>query len=118
MTIPAIGKFEISVIDSKNTFFVLDAPGAEGYVIGRSDSKSNYIPDIDLNDSDGLEKGVSRRHAVLVHSQGSISVIDLASVNGTFLNDSRLEPHKPYELHAGDELILGTLPLIFHPKPE
>lgn len=118
MDIPATGKIEVSIKDHKNTVLVLDAPQVEGYILGRSDSTSNYQPDIDLFTSQGLEKGVSRRHAALVRTRNTISVIDLGSINGTFLNDSRLEPHKPYTLQVGDELLLGTLALIFHPKPE
>lgn len=113
MGISEKGRIEFTIHATQMTRLVIDTPQTEGYVIGRSDSKSNYIPDIDLVGFDGLEKGVSRRHAALVHTKDSISVIDLGAVNGTFLNDSRLEPHKPYALSSGDRLRLGTLLLTF-----
>lgn len=81
----------------------------DGFVIGRSDSRSSFIPDIDLADFKALEKGVSRRHAALVRYQEKLHLIDLASINGTFLNSKRLKPDIPYMLTSGDQLGFGDL---------
>jgi pSer/pThr/pTyr-binding forkhead associated (FHA) protein len=75
------------------------------------DDNSAYVPDIDLASFAALDKGVSRRHAALVAYRDAVHVVDLASVNGTFINQERLAPDKPYPLHEGDELRLGTLNL-------
>jgi len=38
-----------------------------------------------------------------------LSIIDLDSSNGTFLNEDTLEPHEPYQLRDGDDLQMGNL---------
>jgi len=108
--IPSVGQFEI-VADK--SLFRIDAPAAEGYILGRSDGNSTYRPDIDLVACNALEKGVSRRHAALVRYEGLIHILDLNSVNGTFLNGDRLQPDVPYPLHHDDDLRLGTLKIAF-----
>jgi pSer/pThr/pTyr-binding forkhead associated (FHA) protein len=35
--------------------------------------------------------------------------MDLSSTNGTWLNDERLIPHKPYPLTSGSQLRLGRM---------
>lgn len=81
----------------------------DGFVLGRSDSRSSFIPDIDLADFKALEKGVSRRHAVIIHYQENPHILDLSSINGTFLNGKRLKPDNPYMISSGDQLGLGDL---------
>jgi len=89
----------------------IDLSGTDGYVIGRSDARSTFIPDVDLVIYSALERGVSRRHATFVRNQGTLHVIDLNSVNGTFINGNRLQADVPYPLHNGDLLKLGDLSL-------
>ncbi len=81
----------------------------DGFVLGRSDSRSSFITDIDLAEFKALEKGVSRRHAALVRYQEKLHLVDLASINGTFLNGKRLKPDIPYMLTSGDQLGFGDL---------
>jgi hypothetical protein len=77
-------------------------------ILGRGD-----LPDlIDLTGYNAMQHGVSRRHCVLQPEGGHLTVTDLDSSNGTYLNDQRLVPHQPYFLTDGDRLILGTLHLI------
>ena len=108
--IPAAGALEIEVLSDggSQARFQFGAPGVEGYIIGRTDNKSSFTPDIDLTAYNALQKGLSRRHAALVRSQGMVHVLDLSSVNGTFLNGQRLAPEVPYPIHAGDKLRLGN----------
>jgi pSer/pThr/pTyr-binding forkhead associated (FHA) protein len=105
----AVGVLEIRVAGSSQPSFKIDAPAVEGYIIGRSDSNSSYVPDIDLATFDALDKGVSRRHAALVRYRGVVHVVDLSSVNGTFLNGERLLPEVPYAIKAGDQLSVANL---------
>jgi pSer/pThr/pTyr-binding forkhead associated (FHA) protein len=49
---------------------------------------------------------------VLVRYRGALHVIDLSSVNGTFLNGKRLLPDVPYPVNSGDQLSLANLNLI------
>ncbi len=86
----------------------IDAPVVEGYIIGRSDAALHYTPDIDLSDYDP-EAAVSRRHAALISYRGVPHVIDLNSVNGTYLNGKRLPPDQPFPLEQFNRLRLGML---------
>jgi hypothetical protein len=85
-------------------------PGAE-FVIGRHDSASGITPDLDLTAYGALEKGVSRLHAALRRGEDVLSIVDLDSANGTYLNGQRLAAHQPRLLRDGDEIRLGKLVL-------
>ena len=91
--------------------FTFTAPGVEGYVIGRSDAGSSYVPDVDLAPYNAQRYGISRRHAAIVQNAGIVHVIDLGSMNGTFVNHKRLSPQIPVPLKEGDHLSLANLPL-------
>jgi pSer/pThr/pTyr-binding forkhead associated (FHA) protein len=106
------GYFTVEIVDPQVTVQQIAAPGITGYVLGRSDPRSSYRPDIDLADFKALELGVSRRHAALVNHEDSVYILDLDSVNGTFLNGERLQPDKPYPLYQDTELRLGSLNLL------
>ena len=110
--IPAIGKIYLHLNESTQEGVYVDLSGTEGFVLGRSDAKSSYVPDVDLASFRALDKGVSRRHAALVRYQGKLHIVDLSSVNGTFLNGNRLTPEMPYPLNAEDRLTLGELALV------
>jgi pSer/pThr/pTyr-binding forkhead associated (FHA) protein len=105
------GHYELRLGESGQVIQQFASPGAEGYVIGRADDRGVYIPDIDLAAFAALDKGVSRRHAALVAYRDGLHVVDLDSVNGTFINQERLTPNKAYPLHEGDDLRVGTLNL-------
>jgi DNA-binding winged helix-turn-helix (wHTH) protein len=55
--------------------------------------------------------GVSRRHARIVVTDDGATIEDLASKNGTFVGERRLEGPTP--LHDGDRLSLGRQLLVF-----
>jgi len=107
----ATGHFEVKIADSQQVVGQYVMPGIEGYILGRSDAENSYAPDIDLKGYRALESGVSRRHAVLLNFRNTLHLMDLGSVNGTHLNGERLQPDKPYSLHEGDEIRLGSLNL-------
>ncbi len=68
-------------------------------------------PPIDLAAFEGLEHGVSRRHAMLRRFGPDVTIVDLGSTNGTWLNGIRIQPHQPVTLRDGDRLLLARLPL-------
>jgi pSer/pThr/pTyr-binding forkhead associated (FHA) protein len=86
---------------------VLD-PG-ERTTIGRTDLRRPERPDIDLTAYGGMEKGVSRIHAAVERNGNVLTLIDLNSSNGTYLNGHRLQPDRPYPLREGDEVQLGKM---------
>jgi len=54
---------------------------------------------------------VSRHHAVFTRTaSGRITVRDLNSLNGTYVNGARVEETS---LHSGDEIQIGKYKLIF-----
>ncbi len=78
-------------------------------IIGRSDFNANIYPELDLTPYGGREKGVSRQHAAILAGVDRLVIVDLGSTNGTFINEQRLEPQKPYRLRHGDTLRVGEI---------
>ena len=89
----------------------IELPLSKEIVIGRLDATHAVFPDVDLTNEQGAEKGVSRRHARISRRHDQVFIEDLNSLNGTFLNATRLVPELPYPLKAGDQLQLGKLVL-------
>ena len=52
-------------------------------------------------------EAVSRQHCALTVKESQISVRDLGSRNGTFVNGKQIEGDQP--LHSGDKLVIGPL---------
>lgn len=63
-----------------------------------------------LSVSDGFfdSRVLSRSHAELRRDGRQLLLRDLGSSNGSFLNGTRLEPHRDYALVVGDRIDLGT----------
>lgn len=95
-------------IEGQNADIKVD-PSKKALVIGRRDSVTRSVPDIDFEDFDGYRLGVSRRHAVLTLQTEELVIQDYGSANGTFLNGVRLPAHRAHKLHDGDEIRLGRL---------
>jgi len=114
----AKGKISLVVLaegDTKpgaDSDFEVAAPGVEGYIIGRSDNATEYVPDIDLSPHGAQQLGISRRHAALVRHDELVHVVDLGSMNGTFVNGKQISPTVAYALNDGDQLSLGNLNMI------
>lgn len=77
--------------------------------IGRSNSPTGEAPDIDLNQYNALEMGVSRHHATIIVEDDAVKVKDSGSTNATYLNGQKLIAHQTRILRDGDELRLGKL---------
>lgn len=89
----------------------LDVPDKDEVVIGREDPVSEVFPDVDLSGLDGMEKGVSRKHAIIHKSAGGFTLEDLESTNGTYVNKKRIKAHEPQTIKPGDEVRFGKLVL-------
>jgi hypothetical protein len=79
-------------------------------IIGRSEG-STMKPDIDLSPHNAADSGVSRLHVALQYNAKNslLSVSDMKSANGTFINGQKLYPQEVRVLRDGDELRLGRL---------
>jgi pSer/pThr/pTyr-binding forkhead associated (FHA) protein len=72
----------------------------ERVTIGRSPDADVFLDDVT----------VSRDHAVLVHRGGAWFLDDSGSLNGTYVNRSRIDSHR---LEDGDELQVGKYKLTY-----
>jgi hypothetical protein len=76
--------------------------------IGRHSASRGIEPEIDLTGPPS-DPGISRLHAVLIAApDGSWSVLDPGSANGTLLNGAELRQDEPVPLHDGDRINLGA----------
>ncbi|HEY5731091.1 MAG TPA: FHA domain-containing protein [Anaerolineales bacterium] len=80
------------------------------FVIGRTLIPTSE-PMLDLSDFDGFKLGLSRRHAMIRKTTTEYEIIDLASTNGTWLNEEKLTPYAPYPLPSGSRLFLSRIRL-------
>ena len=94
----------------------IELPLSKEIILGRLDPSRAIFPDIDLSREGGIDKGVSRRHARISKREGQVFIEDMNSLNGTFLNATRLVPELPYPLKDGDQVQLGKLILTVHLK--
>ena len=77
--------------------------------IGRADDKA---VDLDLEDQEPPDRiWSSRQHAVIAFESGSMTIEDLNSTNGTYLNRTRIEPGKKIPLSVSDVIQIGTVQL-------
>ena len=86
-------------------------------LVGRWDPETGSFPEVDL-DADDPEAKISRKHALIRIADGKITIEDIGSLNGTYVNrQPRLSPGTPAELKTGDEVIIGKtfLKLIVEP---
>lgn len=88
---------------------VLQVQVKEQMIVGRSDQAKGTRPEIDLDPFNGYYLGVSRAHAMISALNSRVSIRDINSANGTFLNGGRLEPGHEYKLHHGDQISFGKL---------
>jgi hypothetical protein len=84
--------------------------GGTRSLIGRQSRSRGFFPDIDLS-AVPEDRGVSRTHAMLDHpADGSLTITDLGSTNGTWLDDDErpLARGVAVELHDGTRIYVGS----------
>lgn len=77
--------------------------------VGRADEDTGFMPELDLTEFDAATHGVSRLHAFLQLTNQGITLVDLDSTNGTYLNNYRLAANQHFLLNNGDEVLFGDL---------
>lgn len=90
----------------------LDNFGKSELLVGRFDARTGRYPDIELSDEPGGNT-VSRAHAVLHQRDAVWYVTHLAADNIAVLQDTPLVVQRPYRLQNDNELVLGSVRLIF-----
>ena len=80
-------------------------------LLGRPDAHHNIIPEIDLTEYGGYNLGISRRHALIRTVNNRVTIEDLGSANGTFINEHALESGKEYRIRDRDIIRLGHMRL-------
>jgi pSer/pThr/pTyr-binding forkhead associated (FHA) protein len=78
-------------------------------VLGRADLSQPNAFRFDTTMYGGLERGVSREHAVLRLKEGKLTITDLKSANGTTVNMKPLKANEPWPIYNGDTVTLGNL---------
>jgi CRP-like cAMP-binding protein len=82
-------------------------------LIGRYDSVTGMSPEIDLTHED-QSRNISRRHArVVIKDEKFYVAEEIGTMNGTYLNGTKLANGVLTPIGDGDELMLCRLPLTF-----
>lgn len=98
---------------SGNTFPVFKSDA----LLGRFDSVTGSRPEIDLTNED-QSRNISRRHARLVIKDGRFFIAEeIGTMNGTYLNGTKLANGVLTPIADGDELMLCRLGLTFKTNP-
>ena len=80
----------------------------DSYTIGRSEASDLRIPDTTI----------SGRHCLISkNADGTYSIKDVGSTNGTTLNNEALAADKTVALKNGDILVLGSVEVMYDQKP-
>jgi len=88
------------------------------FSLGRVAEGQPIMPDIDLTPYKAYENGVSRLHAILKLVNEQVTILDLGSSNGTYVNGNRLVPSVERPLDHGDMILLGKLKIQILFSPE
>eukprot|EP00929_Paragymnodinium_shiwhaense_P062079 TRINITY_DN3099_c0_g1_i1.p1 TRINITY_DN3099_c0_g1~~TRINITY_DN3099_c0_g1_i1.p1 ORF type:complete len:469 (+),score=85.81 TRINITY_DN3099_c0_g1_i1:82-1407(+) len=85
------------------------ASGAKPHVSREVSTKASYQLGRELADIPLHAKSASRVHAMVIHDKdGKTYVVDLRSLNGTYLHRHRLEPFEPYPWQEDDVFLFGA----------
>ncbi|HEV3116037.1 MAG TPA: FHA domain-containing protein [Gemmataceae bacterium] len=75
--------------------------------IGRADEKP---VDVDLEEQEAPDRvWSSRQHALITFEEGNLAIEDLNSMNGTFVNRTRVHPGQKRPLQVNDVIQVGTV---------
>lgn len=109
-------------VDARDEIYRLVADGGveEFYLnreaetlVGRIDPVTGIRPDVDLTNLDG-PRSVSRRHAKIIREGGEFKVVEeIGTMNGTFVNGTRIATGAPTALRDGDRLRFGLVDVTF-----
>jgi hypothetical protein len=92
---------------------VLNLPDQDEFTIGRYVEGQVITPDVDLNQFEAFDMGISRLHATIRidGKKNKFHVIDLGSANGSSINGYEIPANSEVPLNHGDVLSLGKFNL-------
>jgi hypothetical protein len=99
-------------VDPHSPFILGREPGGKKediFSTQQIDPHTESLRVLDLTGAGAAMAGVSRKHARIACSQRLLTVTDLGSKNGTFINGKRLREGTPRILRDADKLQLGKL---------
>lgn len=76
----------------------------ETFVLGKSDQKADYAIE---------SKSVSRAHLSIIHRNGQFFAMDMSSLNGSYVNDVKLNPQEEVAIKNEDVIKLADVELVF-----
>lgn len=115
MISPTTARLSLHLVESGQ---ILPLAERSEFSLGRVAEGQPIMPDIDLTPFKAYENGVSRLHAILKLVNDQVTILDLGSSNGTYVNGNRLVPSVERPLNHGDMIHLGKLKLqiLFGPE--
>ena len=103
-----MGTTESTTDTAEQAPFLIDPTGREHRLTGETITIGRAVE----NEIVITSKRVSREHARVRREGWRVMLEDLASTNGTYLNDERVLA--PVALHDGDRIKIGNVVLVFH----
>ena len=104
MTSTLRARIMVHVIDNGKLIPVTDKTE---FTVGRASEGQPITPDVDLSEFNAFDFGVSRLHIVVRLKEEKLSIMDLGSSNGTFINSIRVPVNSEQSISSGDVVSLG-----------
>jgi hypothetical protein len=117
---PVVEHIEDRAVDNTNSWITIHLqesgqllPLSERteFTLGRVVQDQPVMPDVDFSAYNAYENGVSRLHAVLKRDGNNVSIMDIGSSNGTYLNGKKIAANIAFPIRHGDLISLGKLKL-------
>ncbi len=90
--------------------YCVEIPYRARRVIGRASRRQADIPVV-------VCRLINTRHAQISNDEDGWSILDLKSLNGTFVNGRRVSSEAPTIIHTGDEIRLANLLFVVRDLP-
>jgi pSer/pThr/pTyr-binding forkhead associated (FHA) protein len=99
----------VAAVDGQEFFLNRDGETT----VGRVDPVTGIRPDVDLAALD-TQRSVSRRHSKIICEAGEFRVVEeIGTMNGTFVNGTRIVTGHPVTIKDGDRTRFGLVDLTF-----
>jgi pSer/pThr/pTyr-binding forkhead associated (FHA) protein len=104
MTSTLRARIMVHIIDNGKLIPVTDKTE---FTVGRASEGQPITPDVDLGEFNAFDYGVSRLHIVVRLTGEKLTIMDLGSSNGTFINAVRMPINSEHTITSADIISLG-----------